>query len=123
MNRRLFDLLDVTEDIIEMLTEQADAAAVSFHVLMENAYMPGITDCIGDEGEVRRELKRIMEKAIYEAKEYQSHHIYIKVCGRSIDDNHGMVIIENPATGIVRSIQTLSGIIVSVQDADLGIAL
>lgn len=123
MNRRLFDLLDVTEDIIEMLTEKADVAAVRFHVITENAYVPGITDCIGDEWEVRSELKRIIEKTINEAIEYQSHHIYIKVCGRNMDDNHGIVLVENPALGVIRSIRTISGIIISVQDGEMKIAL
>ena len=123
MNRRLFDLLDVTEDILEVLTDKANAAAVTFHISTEKAYMPGVTDCIGDEGEVRNELKRIIEKTIDEAIKYQGHHIYIKVCGRSMDDNHGIVMVENPVTGVVRSIRTLSGIIISVQDADWGIAL
>lgn len=123
MNRRLFDLLDVTEDVIEILTDKANAAMVKFHVWTEKAYMPGVTDCIGDEGEVRSELKKIIEKTIEEALEYQSHHINIKVCGKSMDDCHGIVMVENPATGVVRSIRTLSGIIISVQDADWGIAL
>ena len=123
MNKRLFDLLDVTEDVIERLTDKANAAAVTIHVLMENAYMPGVTDCIGDRGEMQDELKRIMEKTIDEAREYQNHHIYIKVCGKSMDDCRGLVTVENPAIGVVRSIQTLSGIIISVRDVDWGIAL